>query len=117
MPGTADTSVADGRLASFVARLLAFVVRPAPRPVHWGIVVATAFIVAEIVLVHLFKRVAPENAFGAIFLMGVLVVSAGWSMPLAVATSLASTLAYIYIHLEGADSLAPAMFVDRKSVV
>ncbi len=111
MPGTADTSVADGRLASFVARLLAFVVRPTPRPVHWGIVVATAFIVAEIVLVHLFKRVAPENAFGAIFLMGVLVVSAGWSMPLAVATSLASTLAYIYIHLEGADSLAPAMFV------
>lgn len=94
-----------------MARLLTFVVRPDPRPVHWGIVVATAFIVGEIVLVHLFKRVAPENAFGAIFLLGVLVISAGWSMPLAVATSLASALAYLYIHLEGADSLAPAIFV------
>lgn len=111
MPGSADTSAADGRLGSAVARLLAFVVRPTPRPVHWGIVVATAFVVGEIVLVHLFKRVAPENAFGAIFLLGVLVISAGWSMPLAVATSLASALAYLYIHLEGADSLAPAMFV------
>jgi PAS domain S-box-containing protein len=79
--------------------------------VHWGIVVAAAFIVGEIVLVHLLKRVAPENAFGAIFLLGVLVVSAGWSFPVAVATSLASTFAYLYIHLEGADSLAPAVFV------
>ncbi|AKS36714.1 ATP-binding protein [Mycolicibacterium goodii] len=78
---------------------------------HWGIVVAAAFIVGEIVLIHLLKRVAPENAFGALFLLGVLVVSAGWSMPLAVATSLASTFAYLYIHLEGADSLAPAVFV------
>ena len=54
---------------------------------------------------------APENAFGAVFLLGVLVVSAGWGFGLAVATSLASAAVYVYIHAEGADSLVPALVV------
>ncbi|MGV9801925.1 sensor histidine kinase [Mycobacterium sp. NPDC003449] len=78
---------------------------------RWGVLVAAAFIVGETLLVFLLKQVAPENAFGAIFLLGVLVISAGWSFPLAVATSVVSAVVYIYFHLEGADSLAPAVFV------
>ncbi len=78
----------------------------------WGVVTAAVLIAAEVALVHLLKRVAPENAFGAIFLLGVLVVSAGWGFALALATSLASTLAYVWIHVaEGSGSLAPAVTV------
>ncbi len=73
--------------------------------------VAISFIAAEVVIVHQLKRVAPDNAFGAIFLLGVLVVSAGWGFGLAVATSIASAAVYVYIHLEGSDSLVPALFV------
>lgn len=110
MPASANPT-ADGRLESFPERLLAFVVRPTARPLRWGVLVATAFVLGETILVFQLKRVAPENAFGAIFLLGVLVVSAGWSFPLAVATSVVSALVYVYFHLEGADSLAPALFV------
>lgn len=98
-------------MPSLPQRLLTFVVRPTARPLRWGVLVAAAFIIGETLLVFQLKRVAPENAFGAIFLLGVLVISAGWSFPLAVATSLVSALVYVYFHLEGADSLAPAVFV------
>ncbi|MBO0675895.1 DUF4118 domain-containing protein [Mycolicibacterium sp. S2-37] len=76
-----------------------------------GVLVAVGFIAFETLLVLQLKRVAPENAFGAVFLLGVLVVSAGWGFGLAVTTSLCSALVYVYFHLEGADSLAPALSV------
>ncbi|CAN5165121.1 hypothetical protein BH09ACT8_BH09ACT8_09700 [soil metagenome] len=93
------------------SRFLTLLLRPTARPIGWGIVVAISFIAAEVVIVHQLKRVAPDNAFGAIFLLGVLVVSAGWGFGLAVATSIASAAVYVYIHLEGSDSLVPALFV------
>lgn len=96
---------------SFRSRLLALVLSPTARPLGWGILVAVGFIVAEVILVLQLKRVAPENAFGAVFLLGVLVVSAGWNFGLALATSLASAAVYAYFHLEGSDSLAPALFI------
>lgn len=92
-------------------RLLAQVVRPTARPLGVGIVVAIIFLVAEIGAVVALKQVAPENAFGAVLLLGVLVVSAGWDFGLAIATSLASAAVYAYLHLEGRDSLAPALAV------
>lgn len=92
-------------------RLLALILSPDGRPLGWGIVVAAALILGEVVLVHQLKRVAPDNAFGAVFLLGVLVVSAGWSFGLAFATSVASAAVYVWIHLEGRDSLVPALFV------
>ncbi|MET0699481.1 MAG: GAF domain-containing protein [Mycobacterium sp.] len=101
----------DTRWSALRSRLLALILRPTARPVGWGVVVAISFIAAEVLIVHQLKRVAPDNAFGAIFLLGVLVVSAGWGFTLAVATSLASAGVYVYIHLEGSDSLAPALFV------
>ncbi|MBT2273102.1 GAF domain-containing protein [Rhodococcus enclensis] len=58
------------------------------------------------------KRIAPENAFGAVFLFGVLVVSAGWGFRLSIATAVASTAAYAYIHVvESRESLVPAVVV------
>ncbi|CAN5163496.1 hypothetical protein BH09ACT8_BH09ACT8_09540 [soil metagenome] len=96
----------------FRDRMLALVLRPTAPPLIAGIAVAGLLIAAEVVLVHLLKRVAPENAFGAVFLLGVLVVSAGWGFGLALVTSLASALAYVWFHVsEGSDSLAPAVFV------
>ena len=93
-------------------RLLALLIRPTPPPVLWGVLTAIAFITAETALVHVLKRVAPDNAFGAIFLLGVLVVSAGWGVGLAVATSLASAMAYVWFHVnEGSGSLIPAVVV------
>ena len=92
-------------------QFLALVVRPIAPPLWLGGLVATGFIAAELVLVEQLKRVAPENAFGAIFLLGVLVVSAGWGFGLAVVTSLASAAVYVYIHSEGVDSVVPAVLV------
>ena len=92
-------------------RFLALVLRPTAPPLWLGVIVAVGFIAVEVVLVLQLKRVAPENAFGAVFLLGVLVVSAGWGFGLAVATSLASAAVYVYFHAEGADSLAPALGV------
>ncbi|MHA3022780.1 ATP-binding protein [Mycobacterium sp. BMJ-28] len=96
---------------SLPSRLLALIVRPTARPLRWGVVVAAVFIAAETLLVLGLKAVAPDNAFGAVFLLGVLVVSAGWGFGLALATSAASALVYVYFHLEGRDSLAPAVAV------
>lgn len=86
-------------------------VRPTAPPLWLGVLVGAGFIAVEWLLVVQLKRVAPENAFGAVFLLGVLVVSAGWGFGLAVATSLASAAVYVYIHSEGADSFVPAVLV------
>src|SRR5947208_12029 len=92
---------------SLRARLLALVVRPTAPPVWLGVVVAAAFITAETLLVYRLRQVAPENAFGALFLFGVLVVSAAWGFRLAVATSMASALVYVYFHLETIGAFVP----------
>lgn len=86
--------------------------RPTPPPLIWGVVTGVAFIAVETLIVHELKQVAPDDAFGAVFLLGVLVVSAGWGFGLAVATSLASAMAYVWFHVnEGSGSLAPALVV------
>ncbi|MCT6735611.1 MULTISPECIES: sensor histidine kinase [Rhodococcus erythropolis group] len=93
-------------------RLVTSVLRPSAPPLSWGIALATGLIVVEILLVLMLKRIAPENAFGAVFLFGVLVVSAGWGFRLSIATAVASTAAYAYIHVvESRESLVPAVVV------
>ncbi|MCV7343634.1 GAF domain-containing sensor histidine kinase [Mycolicibacterium rhodesiae] len=93
-------------------RLLALLLRPTPPPTRWGVLTAIAFIAAETLIVHVLKQVAPDDAFGAIFLLGVLVVSAGWGFRLALATSVASAMAYVWFHVnEGSGSLVPAVVV------
>ncbi len=102
---------------SLRARLLAFVVRPTAPPLWLGIVVAAAFITAETVLVHRLRQVAPENAFGVLFLLGVLVVSAGWGFRLAVATSLASAAVYIQFHMETHGTFLPTHPQDAVAIL
>ena len=99
------------------ARLLAFVVRPTAPPVWLGILGAAAFITAETLLVKQLHRIAPENAFGALFLLGVLVVSAGWGFRLAVATSLASAVVYVYFHMETIGTIIPSHPQDLVSIL
>ncbi|WP_231988742.1 ATP-binding protein [Mycobacterium sp. 1274761.0] len=97
-------------------RLLAMVVRPSAPPLWLGIIVAAAFIIAETLMVHVLREVASNTAFGALFLLGVLVVSAGWGFPIAVATSLASALVYGYFHLVATAGLAPLKINDVVAV-
>jgi signal transduction histidine kinase len=93
-------------------RLLPMVLRPIAPPLGWGVAVAAGLIAAEVLVVHLLTRLAPDSAFGAVFLFGVLVVSAGWGFRLAVATSAASAAAYAYVHvIENSASLLPAVVV------
>ncbi|OBA99861.1 histidine kinase [Mycobacteriaceae bacterium 1482268.1] len=97
-------------------RLLAMVVRPSAPPLWLGIIVAAAFITAETVSVHVLREVASDNSFGALFLLGVLVVSAGWGFPLAVATSLVSALVYVYFHLVTTAGPVPLNISDTVAV-
>jgi signal transduction histidine kinase len=79
--------------------LLATVVRPTTPPLSLGILVALVFIGGETLLVHRLKQLGPES-YGAIFLLGVLVISAGWGFRLAIATSLVSAVVYFYFHMD-----------------
>jgi PAS domain S-box-containing protein len=98
-------------------RLLALVVRPTAPPLWLGIVVATAFIVGETLLVQQLKQVAPENAFGVLFLVGVLVISAGWGFRLAVATTLASAVVYIQFHMDTGVGFIPTHPQDALAIL
>lgn len=81
-------------------RLASIFVRPTAPPLWLGIAAAATIIALESLGVHLLRRIAPESTFGAIFLLGVLLISAGWGFGLAVATTVASTFVYVYFHLE-----------------
>lgn len=61
---------------------MSLLVRPTTPPLWLGAVavVAASFIVAETLLVRLLMRIAPGNTFGAVFLLGVVVVSARWGV-------------------------------------
>src|SRR5262245_42780225 len=98
-PGSGEPLMSD--------RLASIFVRPTAPPVWLGIVAATAVIALESLVVHLLRRIAPESTFGAIFLLGVLLISAGWGFGLAVATTVASTMVYVYFHLEKTGHFLP----------
>jgi signal transduction histidine kinase len=86
---------------------MSLLVRPTAPPRWLGLVVAASFIVAETILVRLLMGVAPGNTFGAVYLLGVLVVSARWGFGLSAMTTLASTLAYGYVHFGGEGRFLP----------
>jgi signal transduction histidine kinase len=77
------------------------------RPLWLGIVVAAMLIVAETVLVRLLASVAPHHTLGAVYLLGVLVISLGWDIGLAVMTTLVSAVVYAQIHLDADTGLLP----------
>src|SRR5258708_39389120 len=86
---------------------MSLLVRPTAPPRWLGLVVAAAFIVAETILVRLLMGVAPGNTFGALYLFGVLVVSARWGRGLSPMTPGASTLAYAFVPFFGEGRFLP----------
>jgi signal transduction histidine kinase len=83
---------------AFSARLVSRLLQPTARSLTLGLMVAATLIMAETLLVYEFKQVAPGMAFGVVYLMGVLVISAGWGFGLAAMTSVASALAFDYFR-------------------
>jgi two-component system, NarL family, sensor kinase len=63
-----------------------------------GLAAAAGFIAVETVGVIFLKRLAPHEAFGTVYLLGVLVVSTVWGPGLATMTSLASALTLGYVR-------------------
>jgi GAF domain-containing protein len=98
-------------------RLMSLLVRPTAPPLWFGIVVAAALIAVEALVVQLLQHVTPEMTFGAVFLFGVLVVSAGWGFGLAVTTTLASALVYVYFHLDADGSYLPTKVEDWAAIL
>jgi signal transduction histidine kinase len=91
-PGSAPASCRRGPLS--------LLLQPQPLPLGVGIAVATAFIIGETVVVAWFQGPGSEKSFRALFLLGVLVMSAGWRFGLALATTLVSAAVYFYFHLD-----------------
>ena len=89
------------------SRLASLLTRPSP-PLWLGIVVAAVLILGETVLVELLGRVGPRMIFGAVYLLGVLVISFGWGIGLSVVTTLVSAVVYLEIHLATGNGLLPA---------
>jgi signal transduction histidine kinase len=78
------------------------------RPLWLGIVVAAVLIVAETVLVRVLASVEPHNTFGMVYLIGVLVISAGWDIRLAVVTTFVSAAVYLQSYLDADSGWLPA---------
>ncbi len=110
-------SDSEGRGLSTRTRLTSWLVRPNAPPRWLGLLVAAFFIVGETALVRSFMVVAPGNTFGAVYLLGVLVVSAQWDFGLSVLATLASTLAYTYVHFENEGLYYPNEFAGWISVL
>jgi signal transduction histidine kinase len=95
---TSDMRAGSTPVREMLSRLL----RPTAPPRALGLVVAVSLIVAESVLVCVLKQAAPGSAFGVVFLLGVLGVSIGWGLGLAVTMAVASALAFDYFrHVPG----------------
>jgi signal transduction histidine kinase len=88
--------VKNGRPERPRGRVMSLLVRPAPPPFWRGLVAAAALIGVETVVVVLLKHFAPTNAFGMVYLLGVLVVGAAWGFGLAAINALASAVAFDY---------------------
>jgi signal transduction histidine kinase len=99
------------------ARLVGLLVRPTAPPLAVGIVVAVSFIAAETLLVYLCEKAFPGMPFGVVFLLGVLVVSAGWGFGLAVSTTVASALVYAFVHLDADGSIFPISAEDWVAII
>lgn len=110
-------TLTDRPWRSVRTRLLGMLLRPKAPPLAAGIVVAIVFITAETLVVTQLRRTAPESSFGAVFLLGVLVVSAGWGMWLAVATSLVSAVVYVHFHVETQGALLPIHDQDITAIL
>ncbi|MDT5012656.1 MAG: hypothetical protein QOH57_4273 [Mycobacterium sp.] len=96
---------------------MSLLVRPTAPPLWLGIVVAASVLVVETVVVQQLMRLTPENTFGAIFFLGILLVSARWEYGLAVTMTLASTVVYSYVHIAADGKVFPITADDWVAMI
>jgi signal transduction histidine kinase len=77
-------------------------------PRELGIVVVLALIAAETLAVYPLRSIAPEISLGVLYLVGVLVVSSVWGLPLGALTAVLSTAAFDYFHVPPAFDFIPS---------
>jgi signal transduction histidine kinase len=77
---------------------LSLFLRPAAPCWKLGLLVATVFAAVETLVVLWLKHIASNNAFGVIYLLGVLVVSIGWGRGLSATTAVANAMAFNYFR-------------------
>jgi signal transduction histidine kinase len=112
MTAVSGPGVAEHDPPGLRERLITMVLRPTSPPLACGVLVAATLIAVELLAVRVLTRIAPDSAFGALFLFGVLVVSASWGIDLSLATSAASVAVYAYVHaVEDNDTVVPAVIV------
>ena len=97
-------------------RVVSWFLRPKTPPLWLGIVVAASLIALETMFVYGLERSTHESAYGAVFLLGVLVISAGWGFGLALTTTAVSAAVYTYFHM-GPDGFNPAATEDWTAIV
>jgi PAS domain S-box-containing protein len=97
--------------------LLSLLVRSTAPPLKLGVVVAASLIVAETLVLYPLKRIAPENALGVVYLLGVVVVAIVWGFWPAAATSVASVVAFDYFHISPVFALSPAQAGDWVTII
>jgi signal transduction histidine kinase len=114
--GTCSSDAAAGSPLTS-ARLAEMLVRPTAPPLAFGIAAAAIFIAVETVLVDSFEKIFPGMTFGVVFLLGVLVVSAGWGFGLAVSTTVVSALVYAFVHLNADGSVFPITAEDWVAII
>jgi signal transduction histidine kinase len=95
------------------SRFARVLTRPSPS-FCLGVIVAAALIVAETALVRLLERVGPHMTFGVVYLLGVLVISYGWGLELALLTTIVSAAVYLQTHLVASQGL---LLVDPQNLV
>jgi signal transduction histidine kinase len=90
--------VDNSQRESWRGRVLAYLVRPSPPPMWFGLAVAATLIGAETVVVVLLKYLAPTEVFGTVYLFGVLLVGLVWGFGLTAVTAMVSAVAYDYFR-------------------
>src|SRR5690349_24812975 len=86
-------------------------IRARPLPLGPGIAFAAIVIGVEALVVYWFRHMGSPMSFRAIFMLGVLLVSAGWDFGLSVATTIVSGLVYFYFHLDHEGTITVDDFV------
>ncbi|GAA0718241.1 DUF4118 domain-containing protein [Dactylosporangium roseum] len=82
-----------------MGRLMSVLPSRRPPPLALGLAVAALLIIAETLLLYPIKAATAESPKGAIYLIGVLVVSTVWGARLGAVTSVLSAFAYNYFHI------------------
>ncbi|WP_082974926.1 GAF domain-containing sensor histidine kinase [Mycobacterium sp. E3247] len=88
-----------------------------PLPTPLGIAVATACIGVETAVMLLLKTLAEDNAFGVLYLIGVLIVATGWGPGLAAATAALSALAFDYFRGWPDSTMVPSQPQDWTALL